>query len=95
MFFAGMMKRAWAGMCCSLRLWTAVLGVLACTWWAVLYPQLYFADGTYVAVGDGDGKEASAEGESDEAGGILRASGDEIVIGSRLLEWLGQKIERR
>ena len=70
----------------GLRLRAALAGVSACIWWGVLYPELFFADGTY---------EQMETEDADREDGILRASGDEIVISSRFLEWLRKKTDRQ
>ena len=100
MFVIRSMRRAAQRVCRDLRLRTLVLIVSACTWWSILYPELCFADGTYERVGADSGEETAVKGKGHEAAeggvsGILRASDDEIVIGSRLLEWIEQKIERQ
>ncbi len=76
--------------CRSLRLRAVLVGVSACIWWAVLYPELCFTDGTYERVETEGADQADGAGSDD----ILRASGEEIVICSRLLEWIGKKTDR-
>lgn len=82
--------------------WIKILAILgAAVWWAVFYPELSFIDGTYQLVLTGYEKQTDRMGESDSdmdlnvdiskedmLSGLLRAGKDEIVIESRLLEWL-------
>ncbi|MBD5444894.1 MAG: hypothetical protein HDR29_05010 [Lachnospiraceae bacterium] len=62
----------------------AALGVMALVWWCVFYPELCFPQDTYEVVNDEDTVE---ENYPD----ILQADDEQIVIGSRLLEWLKDK----
>lgn len=74
----------------DIRLRTAALSVFALTWWGILYPELCFSDNTYAQVDVVDGQEI--ETEQSDYRDILNATGDEIVIKSRLFEWIEQKI---
>lgn len=76
----------------DLRIRTAVAAMLALTWWGVLYPELCFTEDTYEQIIIVDGQEIV----SDQADyrDILGASGDEVVVRSRLLEWLEQKFRK-
>ena len=77
----------------DLRLRAVVIGAAACVWWGVLYPELCFADGTYErTAADADCENGCAA--ADSADGILRASGDEIAVCSRILEWIGQRTDK-
>ena len=76
----------------DMRFRTAVLSVFALTWWGILDPELCFSDNTCTQVEVADGQEIET-GQSDYRD-ILNASGDEIVIKSRLLEWIEQKINK-
>lgn len=76
----------------DMRLRTVTAGVFALTWWGILYPELCFSDNTYTQVDVASGQETE-NGQSDYRD-ILNASGDEIVIKSRLLEWIEQKVNK-
>ena len=78
---------------CDLRLHAAVVGVFAFVWWGLLYPELCFTENTYEQVIIVDGKEVEAE-QADYRN-VLGASGNQIVIKSRLWEWLEQKINKK
>lgn len=85
----------------------AVVGVMALVWWCVFYPELCFPWDTYEVVYDVDDAgniENEAENNIDDNIAdtanivieedypqILQADDEQIVIGSRLLEWLGKK----
>lgn len=75
----------------NLRMQAAAAGALACVWWGILYPELCFTDSTYEQVVI-DGEKTEAKREDYRV--ILGASGDEIVIKSRLLEWIESKIDK-
>lgn len=77
----------------DLRLRAAMTGVFALAWWGILYPELCFTDSTYTQVIVVDGQEIEVE-QSDYRD-FLRSEGDEIVIKSRLLEWIEQKISKK
>lgn len=77
----------------DLRLRAAAVGALAFAWWGLLYPELCFTENTCEQITIVNGEEIEAE-ETDYRD-ILGASGDEIVVGSRLLEWLEQKTGRK
>ena len=74
----------------DVRLRMAAVSVFALTWWGILYPELCFSDNTYAQVDVVDGQEI--ETEQSDYRDILNASGDELVIKSRLFEWIEQKI---
>lgn len=75
------------------RLRTAAAGVMALAWWGLLYPELCFTDSTCAQVTVTDGQEIEA-GQADYRD-VLNATGDEIVVGSRLLEWLQEKMGKK
>ena len=75
----------------------------AMVWWMILYPELSFIDGTYQLVlkdadgqvivqgnimDDADGKKVTDVSDGDVLKGLLKADDNEIVIESRLFEWL-------
>lgn len=81
--------------------------MFAMAWWSVFYPELCFTEetcemvqtvetekmaGQTAAVQEG---EAGAAAQSREAGmtsGVLRASDNDVVISSRLLEWCEERL---
>ena len=77
---------------CDLRLRAAAVGVFAFVWWGILYPELCFTENTYeqIVVVDDEETEAKQADYRD----VLSASGNEIIIKSRLWEWLEQKISK-
>lgn len=79
---------------CDLRLRAAMMGMFALAWWGILYPELCFTDSTYTQVIVEDGQEIEAEDQPDYRD-FLRAADEGIVIRSRLLEWIGQKINKK
>lgn len=76
----------------DLRIRTVATVMFALTWWGVLYPELCFADHTYEQVIIVDGEEFILE-EKDYRD-ILNAAGDEVVVRSRLIEWLEQILHK-
>lgn len=72
----------------DLRIRTAAVVMFALTWWGVLYPELCFTESTYEQIMVVDGQEIILEETDIED--ILNATGDEVVVKSRLLEWLEQ-----
>ena len=77
----------------DLRLCTAVISIMAFAWWGLLYPELCFTEDTCVQVIVSQGQEIVME--QTDYREILSASGDEIVVRSRLLEWLEQKKSKK
>lgn len=77
----------------DLRLRAAAVGLFAFAWWGLLYPELCFTENTceQVIIVDGEEIEANLTDYRD----ILGAAGDEIVVKSRLLEWLEQITDRK
>ena len=75
------------------RLRTAAAGVMALTWWGLLYPELCFTDNTCTQITVTDGQEIEA-GQADYRD-ILDATGDEIIVKSRLWEWLEEKVSKK
>ncbi|MCM1261744.1 MAG: hypothetical protein NC313_03410 [Butyrivibrio sp.] len=62
----------------------AIMGMSACVWWFFLYPELCFPDDTYEIVYET--KEGS--GEEDIYDMLMYSDEEQIVIKSRILEWL-------
>ena len=77
---------------CDLRLRAAAVSVFAFVWWGILYPELCFTENTYEQIGVVDDEETEAK-QADYRD-VLSASGNEIIIKSRLWEWLEQKISK-
>ena len=77
----------------DLRFRAVVTGMFAFVWWGILYPDLCFTDSTYTQVIVEEGQEIEV-GQPDYQD-LLQAEGDVIVIRSRLLEWIGQKISKK
>ena len=70
------------------RVRAAAAGVSACVWWGLFYPELCFTQATCEQVVTDGG----AETDGGDVSGIMGASDDELVIRSRLWEWIEQKI---
>lgn len=64
--------------------------LFAAVWWGIFYPELCFTEETCEAV-MGDKRPADGMPEQIGAAQIWDASGDEIVISSRFLEWFEEK----
>ncbi len=79
--------------CRDMRIRTAAAALLALVWWGALYPELCFTESTYEQVIIVDGEEIVLE-ETD-CRDILHAAGDEVVVKSRLLEWLEEKFHKK
>lgn len=77
----------------DLRLRTAVVSILAFAWWGLLYPELCFTENTYEQVIVSQGQEIVTEHADYQE--ILNASGNEIVVRSRFLEWLEEKRSKK
>lgn len=73
----------------------AAIGLMALVWWCVLYPELCFPRDTYEAVYETQDNDDSDIDEkiSDMYPEILNADDEQIVIGSRMLEWFSKKKE--
>ncbi|MCM1268972.1 MAG: hypothetical protein NC302_13805 [Bacteroidales bacterium] len=63
--------------------------VFAAAWWGIFYPELCFSEETCAVVRTED---AQSRTEEIDAAAVWRASGDEIVIGSRLWEWCEENL---
>ena len=68
--------------------------LFAAVWWGIFYPELCFTEETCEAV---TSDETRTEGLPEEitAARVWDASGDEIVISSRFLEWCEEKLALR
>ena len=76
----------------DVRIHMAAAGLFAFVWWGFLYPELCFTENTYEQVSIVDGEAAEAEQTGYQ--GVLGASGHQIIVKSRLWEWLEQKINK-
>lgn len=65
--------------------------LLAAVWWGIFYPELCFTEETCEVVAPA---ETQMDGMTEQAGAadVWYASGDEIVISSRFLEWLEENL---
>lgn len=72
------------------RIRTLAVTVFAVAWWGILYPELCFTEETFEQVIVDEACQGMTKQEVYEH--LLTASGDEIVIKSRFLEWLDEKI---
>lgn len=85
-------KRFWLKGSEDMRIRTAAAVMFALTWWGVLYPELCFTEGTYEQIIVVDGQEIVSE--QTDYRDILSATGDEVVVRSRFLEWLEEKLKK-
>ena len=69
----------WGGKESVLRAAGLLAGALV--WWCVLYPELCFPQDTY---------EAAGGMEEENFQSLLQAEGEQVIVKSRLLEWLEQ-----
>ena len=76
----------------DVRIHTAAAGLAAFVWWGLLYPELCFTENTYEQVIIVDGE--AVEVEQTDCQDVLGASGHQIVVKSRLWEWIEQKISK-
>lgn len=75
--------------CSQMRLRALVTGIFALAWWGILYPELCFTQDTcqQIVIENGEEKVVAEADYRD----ILAADEDEIVIKSRLMEWLEEQ----
>lgn len=66
-----------------LRIAGFLAGISAFVWWCVFYPELCFPQDTYEAV-----YENGEEKEEGNFRGLLQAEEEQVIVKSRLLEWL-------
>lgn len=69
--------------------------MFAAAWWGILYPELCFTEETCQAVMTADGEDAGKQSDEQQMVSqqitykdILEATGDDVVVKSRFLEWL-------
>lgn len=65
--------------------------LFAAVWWGIFYPELCFTEETCEAVVTAETQTEDMSGQIGAAE-IWDASGDEIVISSRFLEWLEESL---
>lgn len=65
--------------------------LFAAVWWGIFYPELCFTEETCEAVMP-EGMETDDIQRQIGAAEVWHASGDEIVISSRFLEWLEENL---
>lgn len=70
---------------------TLVACLFAAVWWGIFYPELCFTEETCEAVVTAETQTEDMSGQIGAAE-IWDASGDEIVISSRFLEWCEEKL---
>ncbi|MCM1039963.1 MAG: stage II sporulation protein R [Roseburia sp.] len=75
-------------------------GAAAFVWWGVLYPELCFPQDTYEVMWEeaeitADGGEIFSElSEEEICERLLQAEEEQVIVKSRLLEWIGQQLKR-
>ena len=62
-------------------------GTLAFVWWSVLYPELCFPQDTYDIMYEMEEEEISGD---EMCRRLLGADEEQIIVSSRLLEWIKQ-----
>lgn len=65
-------------------------GMSAFVWWFLLYPELCFPQDTYEIVYEAEGEEESFS-EEEIYNQLMMADDGQIVIKSKILEWLKKK----
>lgn len=73
---------------------TLAVCLFAAVWWGIFYPELCFTEETCEAVIEDEKQMNGLPGET-MATGVWDASGDEIVISSKFLEWCEEKLALR
>lgn len=73
---------------------TLAVCLFAAVWWGIFYPELCFTEETCKVVTPNETREDSMQGKI-EAAEVWDASGDEIVISSRFLEWCEENLSVR
>lgn len=69
---------------------TLAVSVFAVAWWGILYPELCFTEETFEQVVVTE--EFQGMTQQEIYGHLLKASGDEVVIKSRFLEWYQENV---
>lgn len=68
-------------------------GVAAFVWWGVLFPELCFPEDTFKVVYEEDIEGMEMLSEDDVFAGLLRAGEEQVVVRSRLLEWIRKQMK--
>lgn len=68
----------------------AAVSAFALLWWGVLYPELCFPKDTYEVIYETAGEE-EALSEEEICSRLLHADEEQVIVMSRLFEWLKQK----
>lgn len=66
-------------------------GIFAFVWWCVFYPELCFPQDVYEAVYETESE--LAEEAEENCRGLLQAEEEQVIVKSRLLEWLERRKE--
>lgn len=89
-----------AGLLCSgyqkIRLKAGLTCMFAAAWWGILYPELCFTEETFQAVTESEDKMHNTEEQTVQqisCQELLKCTGEDIVVRSRLIEWLEQYME--
>lgn len=72
------------------RVRTLAVSIFALAWWGILYPELCFTEETFEQVVVSEEFQEMTKQEIYDS--LLKASGDEIVIRSRFLEWYEENV---
>ncbi len=72
------------------KLRTLAVGIFAAAWWGILYPELCFTEETFDQIIVAQDFQEMTRQEIYEH--LLKASGDEIVVESRFLEWFEENV---
>lgn len=72
------------------RVRTLAVSIFALAWWGILYPELCFTEETFEQVVVSEEFQEMTKQEIYDS--LLKASGDELVIRSRFLEWYEENV---
>lgn len=72
---------------------SVAVGAAAFVWWSVLYPELCFPEDTYEIVYKDAGEDAEMFSEEEICAGLLQAGEEQVIVKSRLLEWIRQQMK--
>ena len=72
------------------RVRTLTFSIFAVAWWGILYPELCFTEETFEQVVVSEEFQEMTKQEIYDS--LLNASGDDIVIRSRFLEWYEENV---
>lgn len=68
-------------------------GALAFVWWGVLYPELCFPRDTYEVMYEEAAGDTEMLSEEEICDRLLQAGEEQVIVKSRLLEWIRQQME--